>query len=163
MPTGRAKSLSKQGGWEKKKWGKHMQIIQNIVLTVIGFSGGVAVAGGVFAFISILGIIPRMADRLGLASHIYQMETVIAIGGIVGSFMSVFQVHIGMGMVGLAIYGLFAGVFVGSLAMALAETLKVIPVLCQRTNLRLGIPVLIASLGLGKALGSLYQLCFCPH
>jgi len=140
-----------------------MQIIQKILLSIIGFSGGIAVAGGVFAFISILGIIPRMADRLGLASHIYQMETVVAIGGIAGSFMTVFQIHLGIGIVGLAIFGLFAGVFVGSLAMALAETLKVIPVLCQRTKLCMGIPVLITVLGLGKALGSLYQLCFCPH
>ena len=140
-----------------------MKIIQNILLSVIGFGGGLAVAAGVFAFISVLGIIPRMADRLGLASHIYQMETVIAIGGIVGSFMTVFQVHLGIGIIGLTIFGFFAGVFVGSLAMALAETLKVVPVLCQRTNLHMGIPVLILFLGLGKALGSLYQLYFCPH
>ena len=140
-----------------------MQIIQTILLSIIGFSGGLAVAGGVFAFISVLGIIPRLADRLGLASHIYQMETVVAIGGIAGSFMTVFQIHLGIGIIGLAIFGLFAGVFVGSLAMALAETLKVIPVLCQRTKLRMGIPVLISVLGFGKALGSLYQLYFCPH
>ena len=140
-----------------------MQIIQKILLSIIGFSGGIAVAGGVFAFISVLGIIPRLADRLGLASHIYQMETVVAIGVIAGSFMTVFQIHLGIGIIGLAIFGLFAGVFVGSLAMALAETLKVIPVLCQRTKLRMGIPVLISVLGFGKALGSLYQLYFCPH
>jgi len=137
-----------------------MAVIQNIVLAVIGFSGGVAVAGGVFAFISILGIIPRMADRLGLASHIYQMETVIAAGGITGCIISIFQIHLAIGMLGLVIIGLFAGAFVGSLAMALAETLKVIPVLCQRTSLKFGFPVLITALGLGKALGSLFQLYF---
>lgn len=140
-----------------------MEMIQNIVLSIIGFSGGFAVAGGVFAFISILGIIPRMADRLGIASHIYQMETIIAIGGVTGCLLTVFQIHVGIGMIGLVIVGLFAGVFVGSLAMALTETLKVIPVLCQRTNLRLGLPALIVSMGLGKALGSLYQLYFCLH
>lgn len=140
-----------------------MEILQNILLSIIGFSGGVAVAGGVFAFISILGIIPRMADRLGIASHIYQMETVIAIGGVAGCLLTVFQIHLGIGIIGLIIVGLFAGIFVGALAMALAETLKVIPVLCQRANLRLGLPALIVALGLGKALGSLYQLYFCPH
>lgn len=140
-----------------------MTIIQNILLAVIGFAGGFAVAGGVFAFISILGIVPRMSDCLGLASHIYQMETIIAIGGITGCVMTVYQVHLGIGTVGLALFGLFAGIFVGALAMALAETLKVIPVLCQRTNLRLGISVVITCLALGKALGSLYQLYFCPH
>jgi stage V sporulation protein AB len=140
-----------------------MVILQNILLAVIGFSGGIAVAGGVFAFISILGIIPRMAGRMGIASHVYQMETVIAMGGAAGCLLTVFQINLGVGKIGLAIFGVFAGVFVGALAMALAETLKVIPVLCQRTNLRLGLPVLILALGLGKVLGSLYQLYFCPH
>lgn len=139
---------------------KRMAILQSIILAIIGFAGGITVAGGVFAFISILGIIPRMSDRLGLASHIYQMETIIALGGIAGCIVSIFQTHLGIGTIGLVIIGLFAGVFVGALAMALAETLKVIPVLCQRTNLRLGLPVLIAALGVGKALGSLYQLYF---
>ncbi|RKI31285.1 stage V sporulation protein AB [bacterium 1xD8-6] len=137
-----------------------MQIIQNIILAVIGFSGGIAVAGGVFAFISILGIIPRMADRMGLASHIYQMETVIAAGGIAGCIISIFQVHVAIGTAGLIIVGLFAGAFVGSLAMALAETLKVFPVLCQRANLKFGLPVLVTALGVGKGLGSLFQLYF---
>lgn len=140
-----------------------MEYIQNAVLILIGFAGGVSVAGGVFAFISILGIIPRIADRLGIASHIYQMETVIAVGGVAGCLISVFQIHIAIGMAGVIFSGLFSGIFVGTLAMALAETLKVIPVLCQRTNLKMGIPVIITSLALGKALGSLYQLCFCAH
>lgn len=117
-------------------------------------------AGGVFAFISVLGIIPRLADRLGLASYIYQMETVIALGGITGSVVSIFQVHFPGGWAGMAVIGLFSGIFVGSLSMAIAETLQVIPVLCQRTSLKAGFPVLIAALAFGKAAGSLYQLYF---
>lgn len=137
-----------------------MTLIQNIIVAVTGFAGGIAVAGGVFAFISILGIIPRMSARLGLASHIYQMETIIAAGGITGCMISVFQIHLGVGTIGLVLIGLFAGIFVGALAMALAETLKVMPVLCQRTNLRVGLPVLVIALGIGKALGSFFQLYF---
>lgn len=138
-----------------------MEIIQNIIMAVMGFAGGLAVAGGVFAFISILGIIPRMADRMGLASHIYQIETIIAIGGLSGCILSIYQVHIGVGSFGMLLIGTFSGIFVGTLAMALAETLKVIPVLCQRANVRLGLPVIITALAVGKALGSLYQLYFC--
>ncbi|MDD7402362.1 MAG: stage V sporulation protein AB [Butyribacter sp.] len=135
--------------------------LQNIVLAFIGFAGGISVAGGVFAFISILGIVPRMADRLGIASHIYQMETLIAVGGVTGCIISVFEVPFAVGITGMILIGFFAGIFVGTLAMALAETLKVIPVLCQRTSLRMGLPVIITAMALGKALGSLYQLCFC--
>ena len=34
-----------------------------ILLGVIGFAGGISVAGGVFAFISILEMLPRLASR----------------------------------------------------------------------------------------------------
>lgn len=138
-----------------------MKVIQDMILVLIGFSGGVAVAGGVFAFISILGIIPRLADRMGLASHIYQMETTIAVGGICGCILTVFQVDVKIGIAGIALFGLFAGIFVGTLAMALAETLKVIPVLCQRVNIRMGIPVLITVIAVAKAVGCFYQLYLC--
>lgn len=137
-----------------------MKIVQDIILAILGFSGGLAVAGGVFAFISILGIVPRMADRMGLASHIYQMESVIAAGGVFGAILTVFQIQLMIGQLGLILFGGLAGIFIGALSMALAETLKVFPILCQRANLRMGLPVLVIALGLGKALGSLYQLYF---
>lgn len=135
-------------------------ILQNILLAFIGLSGGIAVAGGVFAFISILGILPRLAGKLRLASYIYHLETIIALGGIAGNIFTVFKVPVPLGIPGLLVFGLFAGIFVGCLAMALAETLKVIPVLCQRTNLRVGLPYLILAMSLGKGLGSLMQLFF---
>lgn len=137
-----------------------MEWIQNIILALIGFAGGFSVAGGLFAFISILGIIPRIADCLGVASHIYQVETVIAIGGLTGCLISLFQIHLGIGVAGLVIIGLFSGIFVGALAMALAETLKVIPVLCQRADIRQGISIIVTALAVGKMLGSFYQLYF---
>lgn len=136
------------------------EIVQWIVLGVIGFSGGLAVAGGVFAFISMLKVIPRLADRLGQASRIYQVETLIALGGLVGAILTVYQVHIPLGWPGMIIFGLFAGVFVGCLAMALAESLKVIPILCQRASIKTGLPVIITAMALGKMVGSFVQFMF---
>lgn len=136
------------------------EIVQWIVLALIGFSGGLAVAGGVFAFISMLKIIPRLADRLGQASRIYQVETLIALGGVAGAILTVYQVHFPVGWIGMILFGLFAGIFVGCLAMALAETLKVIPVLFQRLSLMTGLPVVITVMALGKMLGSFVQLMF---
>lgn len=136
------------------------EIVQWIVLGIIGFSGGLAVAAGVFAFISMLKIVPRLADRLGQASRIYQVETLIALGGLVGAILTVYQVHIPLGWAGMILFGLFAGVFVGCLAMALAETLQVIPILCQRASIKTGLPVIITALALGKMVGSFVQLMF---
>ncbi len=137
-----------------------IEVVQWIILGIVGFAGGLAVAGGVFAFISMLKVIPRLADRLGQASRVYQIETTIALGGLAGSVLTVYQVHVAVGWVGMTIFGLFAGVFVGCLAMALAETLKVIPVLCQRLNLNTGLPVVITAMALGKMVGSFVQLMF---
>ncbi len=130
----------------------------NILLAIIGFASGFAVASGVFALVTILGIIPRLCDRLGLASYTHLMETLIMVGGTIGSIITVFHISIPFGLWFLAILGLFAGIYIGSLAMALAETLKVVPILCQRTNLKLGIAIIITAIALGKGFGTFYQL-----
>ena len=42
-----------------------MEIIQEVALAIIGFAGGVSVAAGTFALITALGIVPRLAARMG--------------------------------------------------------------------------------------------------
>lgn len=130
----------------------------NILLAIIGFSSGVAVASGVFALISILGVIPRLCDRMGYASKSYLMETLIALGGTVGGIITVFRISIPLGLWILAVFGLFAGIYIGALAMALAEEIRVIPIVCQRTRLKIGIAILITAVALGKGFGTFYQL-----
>lgn len=135
-----------------------MEIIQKIILMVIGVAGGVAVAGGTFALITILGIIPRFADRFGLSKYIYKMETTIALGGTIGSLLTVFKLHIPIGNIGMGIFGIFAGIFIGSLAMSLAENLKVIPIAYDRMKLKTGLQSVVAAIALGKGLAAFYQL-----
>ena len=74
--------------------------------------------------------------------------------------LTVFHISIPFGSATLAVFGLFSGIFVGCLAMALAETLKVIPVLVQRVKLAVGLPLVILALALGKAIACFYQLYF---
>lgn len=130
----------------------------SILLVIIGLSCGLAVASGIFALITILGIIPRMTDRFGLASHTYQMEDMIVFGGTAGCIVSIYKPEIPLGSIFLILFGVFAGIYVGAFAMALAETLKVVPILCQRVGFHTGIAILILMIALGKALGALYQL-----
>ena len=132
-----------------------MEIIQEVALAIIGFAGGVSVAAGTFALITALGIVPRLAARMGVAGYVYKLESVIVLGGTIGSLLSV-----RIGDVGLVIFGIFAGIFVGCLSMALAEAVKVFPVLCQRINLSYGIYLLIFMMAAGKFLGTLYQMYF---
>lgn len=115
-------------------------------------------AGGVFAFISILQMLPRLACCLRDAGRTYQMETCIFLGGMFGCILTVFSVEIPLGSIGLLLMGFFAGIFIGCLSMALAETLKVFPILVQRTKMCVGLPWLVAAMALGKAVGSFYQM-----
>lgn len=137
-----------------------MDILQETALAIIGFAGGVSVAAGTFALITALGIIPRLASRMGVAEHVYKLESAIVLGGTIGSLLSVYHFPMRIGDIGIIIFGLFAGIFVGCLSMALAEAIRVFPVLCQRINLNYGIYLLIFMMAAGKALGTLYQMYF---
>ena len=137
-----------------------MDILQETALAIIGFAGGVSVAAGTFALITALGIIPRLASRIGVAEHVYKLESAIVLGGTIGSLLSVYHFPMRIGDVGIIIFGLFAGIFVGCLSMALAEAIRVFPILCQRINLNYGIYLLIFMMAAGKALGTLYQMYF---
>lgn len=137
-----------------------MDILQETALAIIGFAGGVSVAAGTFALITALGIIPRLVSRMGVAEHVYKLESAIVLGGTIGSLLSVYHFPMRIGDVGIIIFGLFAGIFVGCLSMALAEAIRVFPILCQRINLNYGIYLLIFMMAAGKALGTLYQMYF---
>ena len=135
-----------------------MDILQETALAIIGFAGGVSVAAGKFALITALGIIPRLASRMGVAEHVYKLESATVLGGTRGSLLSVYHFPMRIGDVGIIIFGLFAGIFVGCLSMALAEAIRVFPVLWQRINLNYGIYLLIFMMAAGKALGTLDQM-----
>ena len=85
--------------------------------------------------------------------------TVIMLGGTAGNLLLIYEPHIPFGVVFLAVIGLFSGVYIGCLSMALAEVLKVIPILCTRTKLQHGIAIIITAMAIGKCLGTLYQMC----
>lgn len=131
-----------------------------ILLSFLGVSAGVTVAAGVFAFITMLDVIPRLTHRTGTASHLYGYENVIILGGTVGNILVFFVDKFPVTYVGIAIYGLFSGVFVGCLAMALAESLRVIPIFVKRLKLKEGLPLLILAIALGKMAGTIFQYFF---
>ena len=92
-----------------------------VLLAVIGISAGMAVAAGLFSFIVELGVIADFADRTHTGEKILFYEDCVALGGIVGNIIYVFHIGVPLGTALLAMFGLFAGIFVGCWAMALAE------------------------------------------
>ena len=60
-----------------------------------------------------------------------------------------------LGKAAEALTGLFAGIFVGCLALAIAEMLDSIPILTRRIGFRHGLGLMVISIAMGKAVGSL--------
>lgn len=128
------------------------------MLAIIGFAGGVVVAAGVFSFITLLGVVNRLASKTSTAKHIILYENMVILGGIIGNTWFVYQWDLPLGAIGLILYGLFSGIFIGCQAMALAEVLNVIPVFAKRIKIKYGMPYVVASIAIGKAVGSFIQL-----
>ena len=128
--------------------------VNQIILAVIGLSGGLVVAGGLFSFIIELGVIADFADRTHTGNRILLYEDCVALGGIAGNLISVYQIHIPNGAWLLPVFGLLSGVFVGCWAMALAEILNVFPVFVRRLKIVRYISVIVLSVAVGKGIGS---------
>ena len=128
------------------------------MLAISGFAGGLVVAAGVFAFITLLGVVNRLASKTSTAKHIIIYENMVILGGILGNTWFVYQWDIPFGTIGLILFGLFSGMFIGCQAMALAEILNVIPVFAKRVKIKYGMPYIVATIAVGKAVGAFFQL-----
>lgn len=143
MQAGRARSLI---------------LIKFGILFVIGLSGGFAVAAGVYAFITLLQIVQRLSSRTGTAKWVMTYEDCVMAGGILGNIVSVFEPRIPFSIFFLGAFGLFSGIFIGCLAIALAEIIDVMPTISRRISLTTGVPFLVLCVAIGKGLGAFYQL-----
>ena len=64
--------------------------IKHLFLGFIGLASGVGVAAGTFAFIIVIGVVPRMIAKCNRAENTILFENMIVLGGIFGTVMSVF-------------------------------------------------------------------------
>lgn len=138
--------------------GECMEFLEKLLLVAIGLFSGIAVAGGIFAFITMVGVVSRLASRTKTVKYLLLYEEMVVIGGTVGNIVSLYGISIFGGTAVLLIFGLFSGVFTGCLAMALSETLNVFPVFLRRIKLHYGLPWIVLCFALGKAMGAFFQL-----
>lgn len=129
--------------------------IRQVFLGFVGLSSGLAVAGGLFALFIALGVVSRFAGKTHTAEYIWYYEDTAAIGGILGNLVSIYEFPLPVGMVGVVSYGLFAGIFTGAWAMALTEIVDTVPIFSRRIRLKTGMPWIILSMALGRAIGAL--------
>ena len=132
-----------------------MELIKHTAAAVIGFGSGLIIAGAVFAFITIVGIVPRLAQKTRTTGKIKVYESALALGGIFGTLAGVFQFYLPIGHIGVIAISIVNGIFIGCLAMSLAEVLNVIPIFSRRARMQRGMFFLVLAISVGKLVGSL--------
>ena len=134
-----------------------MGMLNGLFRLILGFSSGLIIAGSFLAFLSMIGIIPRIAAVTKTMNCARKYEDAIVLGAVLGNLLYLYEIHLPLWWIGILLYGFFGGFFVGCLAAALAEVLKSVPIFARRIRLRKGMPYLVYSLALGKTAGSLIQ------
>ena len=150
--------------------------LRQVFLGICGLSFGLLASAGVFTVLVSVGLIPRFAGKMHVAKKVFVLEEAVVLGTLCGGFLSVFSRYGNLGgwilsvqpfgqntgmvwkWIGSAVLaqgGFFAGMFVGCLALAIAEMLNSIPIFARRIGFRHGLGVAIAAAALGKLLGSL--------
>lgn len=137
--------------------GRAWMWINHLFLGFIGLVCGFSVASGSFAFAVKLGIIPQMAGKSKTAGRVVTYENATIAGGIAGNIISVFSdIQLPLGRIFLGTFGLCAGIFVGCLAVALAEIIDVYPIIYRRMKLKIGMEWVLGAAAFGKMAGALF-------
>lgn len=143
-------------------------------LFLLGGSFGLLSAAGVFTVLTAVGLVPRFAGKTHTAKKVFLYEEMVIFGTLIGCFVSVFSEYSqvaamlqtyfpkqimlwnGLGIVIQIIFGLFSGMFIGCLALAIAEMLDSIPIFARRISFRHGIGLVILGVAIGKLCGSVF-------
>lgn len=129
--------------------------VVTVVRVIMGVSSGFLVSGGMYALITTLGIINRLAQNTHTASKIKIYEECVIWGATIGSVIWIYSVNIPFGVSFYIFFGLVSGIYAGCLAVALAEVIKTIPVFMFRTGIREGLGFIILAMAIGKGLGGI--------
>lgn len=132
-----------------------MNILKGIVLILIGLGSGLFAARAVVAFIAIIGVVPRLAQKTDTKEYIKLYEEAIIAGGIIGGCDPYFDFYMPLNGLAVIFLSLCIGIFYGSLAVSLAEVLNIIPILTRRVRLQQGMRWFVCAIALGKLTGSL--------
>ena len=135
-------------------------LVKQIIMALIGLSAGSIVAGGLFGFVVSLGIVSDFADRTGTANRIGLYEDAVAVGGILGNLVLLYDIPLTAISPLMGVFGIFSGIFVGCWALALAEVLNVFPIFLRRINVTKGIGFVILGIAIGKVLGAIVYFFF---
>jgi stage V sporulation protein AB len=134
-----------------------MTVLKGIILVTLGLSGGLAVGGALVAFLTVLGIAPRLAQITRTHQYIGWYENSIVAGSVFWTWTGLQDMTFYLPKDATLLIGLFSGMFVGLLAAALTEVLNVLPILAKRIKMVDKMIWLLMAMVFGKVLGSLFH------
>lgn len=117
---------------------------------LFGLSGGLVVGGGIVAFFTVLGVVSNIIKFTETEEYSKVAEWAVLIGALTASIFYFFDIKLSLGKFIPIIGALFAGIFIGIVASALAETLDVMPVIADRLDILNWIYVGVFSIMIGK-------------
>ncbi|EIT86501.1 stage V sporulation protein AB [Fictibacillus macauensis ZFHKF-1] len=132
-------------------------MINVLLLIFVGFAGGIAVGSGFVAFLTVLGIVPRVMQLSKTYRFIRSYEWSVILGAVLGGWVNLRSTTFQLSPYLTIVIGLFSGVFIGMLAAALTEVLNVLPILAKRIGFRDKLLVILMAIVLGKVAGSLFH------
>jgi len=146
---------------------------------IVGGCFGVLAASGVLTVLTAVGLVPRYVGRVHEAKHILLFENMIILGTMGGTFVTLFsplasgsdmkllsmmsqigeklKIFEAVNLIGSgleSLYGFFSGIFVGTLALAIAEMLDSFPIYFRRARLGGGLRIILLAVALGKMTGA---------
>lgn len=132
-----------------------MTWLKGLALVAIGVAEGMIVGSAEVAFLTVLGVVPRLGHVTGTRTSMRIYQWAIIAGATGAAFAGVFEPRFGLPAVVTAPVGLAMGIFVGLTAAALAEVLNVIPALGRNLGIPQAVRILVTALIAGKVIGSL--------
>ncbi len=138
-----------------------------IILVIIGISSGTLVAGGVAALLTSVGVVTRVAYHTGTSKKIVHYENCIIAGSIIGNAVVIYEPRMNLQSVTpvvwiplITLMGICMGIFVGCLAMSLAEALDVSSISFRRLEISHYLWMVILAVAIGKFAGNILYFFF---
>lgn len=148
-----------------------------VLLALIGVSFGLFVSAGAFTVLLAAGMITRFSGKLAIAKQNIILEECVIAGTLLANIKDML-LHLALledpishmanqiilwlqtmptllRYIILAVEGVFMGIFVGCLAMTIAELIDAIPIFARRTHMKKGLECAVFAIALGKTIGSL--------
>lgn len=132
-------------------------IFIKILEVIIGLASGIAVGSGFVAFLTVLGVIPRLIQLSRTDRFVQVYIASVILGSLFGTYMSFADVTWDQPIIVLILWGCFHGIFNGMLAAALTEVLNVFPILSKRVGMDDKLLWLLMAIVFGKIAGSIFQ------